>query len=589
MDNILLERLLTNKFTFGFELEGFTRDEDKLKEKLDSIFGSGGDFHNDSSLELENPDNENLKEDEVYVCRSYDNKHEWYITDHELNDKFREDEYDCDKYTVEQWLLNSAHKKPVFASSFEYSSPVLDFIPANIKKIWDFFKENLGREKLMFTTDSCGFHHHISFEGIKGEDAAWIISQLAMDDDAIEMFSHMKHSEDDGRTRDFNFLTSFSSADYLRCLRDYIKQFDFSKIASYLNTDKFTLLNNHANKTLEWRGPRNFLDTESITDIKEFYSQLWKVISWMSKALDKKEINGMSKENYLKGLSETNYAGKNKPLENYPSFKLDENHLLDANTLQLLVEKIENNPMILNSLTKDKRICDQIIQKLFNSSKLRKIIERMDESKISQTIYDLSYKYIPAVMAYKAGEDALYRTSPKTLERLASARYGFDTSTLPDIITYVVPKVNTEILNLLDFTLQENLIKASKYKVASIFATLLYNGSALNIMKKIYENCQDTEILFDFYEKLPEPLKRTEQATAIITKLVLKNPRALKYIDEISPYMLISILGSNSGDGYKEAQVVSQLLDTGKVTKKDIDSARSYFTRWYKHNFDDEL
>ena len=110
------------------------------------------------------------------------------------------------------------------------------------------------------------------------------------------------------------------------------------------------------------------MDTNDINLVKKFYQQLWKVIRLFSQKLDLKEINGMSKENYMKGLAAVN---EGRVFRFYPNFKLNANHLLDDNSLQNLCNKIIENPNILLSLVKDKRICDQVIQKLFNMNKLR--------------------------------------------------------------------------------------------------------------------------------------------------------------------------------------------------------------------------
>lgn len=598
MNDILLERLLTNNFTFGFELEGFTFDYDKLEEKLHETFGYDGVLKDDCSLRANYADNKfnekgKLESGKIIVYKNPDiNDGDWIITDNNLENEFWESR---DYHLVSQEENITAFLKekgltPVFVRAFEYASPVLEFIPTNIKKIWDFFKENQGKDKLIFTNDSCGFHHHISWKGISGEDAAWVLSQIAYDKDAMELLSKMKHSEDDGREYDFDFVTEYSALDDLEYVRDGIENFDFNMIAKHLNTDKFSILNNHSQKTLEWRGPRDFLDTESMTDIKNFYSQLWKVITMISKELDKKEINGMSKANYLKGLAETDYAGANQPLGNYPAFQLTADHLLDDKTLNLIVNKIlTKDKNILISLTRDKRVCDQVIQKLFNKSELRKVIEGLGDN-IPQIIYDLAYKYIPAVMAYKASEDALYRTSEKTLKRLVSTRYGIDISKLPEIIEYIVPKINTQLFATKGFnhTLRWDIIIKTNFKLAKYFIPFESNNEIIEIFGDMNEQVRNKEMVLEYYEAMPEALKEMQEIKSEIVKLVYQYPNALKYIDEITPYMIISLLGRGMHNG-DEDSVTNALLNSGKVTPKDIESAKAYFTRYYKHSFNDEI
>ena len=586
-ENILLERLLTNKFTFGFELEGFCRDEklQKFQEELDTTFGKGGNFHDDCSLELTGITSDNqgnaIDNDEVIV--RYTNG-EYFIGDSALQYEWYDSDYNRSEQEDLESFLNEQNMNPIYTTSFEYSSPVLDFTPANIKKIWEFMERNLGANKTFFTNASCGFHHHISFEGITGEDAAWILSQIAMDDKAIDLLDHLEDEKNSYGINKYIFSSDYSKDGYLVELRNAIKEFDFEKIVSYLNTDKFSLLNNHRNKTLEWRGPREFMDTNDINLVKKFYQQLWKVIRLFSQKLDLKEINGMSKENYMKGLAAVN---EGRVFRFYPNFKLNANHLLDDNSLQNLCNKIIENPNILLSLVKDKRICDQVIQKLFSMNKLRKTIEMIDENKISQTIYDLAYKYIPAVMAYKASEDALFRTSMRTILRLKDTRYGIDSSALPDIINYVVPKVNKELFNTDDFqySYKLDLIQKSRYKLAAYLIDTLSEGQIDDLMGRIFSfHDMPKEDLCKFIESVPDSVKNTKTFADNIAIEVLKRPYLIKYIDEMSPYMLVSIMAKASSNNRTE-EVRQELLASGKVNEREIDQAANYLVRFYKHDF----
>lgn len=586
-ENILLERLLTNKFTFGFELEGFCRDEklQKFQEELDTTFGKGGNFHDDCSLELTGITSDNqgnaIDNDEVIV--RYTNG-EYFIGDSALQEEWYDSDYNRSEQEDLESFLNEQNMKPIYTTSFEYSSPVLDFTPANIKKIWEFMERNLGANKTFFTNASCGFHHHISFEGITGEDAAWILSQIAMDDKAIDLLDHLEDEKNSYGINKYIFSSDYSKDGYLVELRNAIKEFDFEKIVSYLNTDKFSLLNNHRNKTLEWRGPREFMDTNDINLVKKFYQQLWKVIRLFSQKLDLKEINGMSKENYMKGLAAVN---EGRVFRFYPNFKLNANHLLDDNSLQNLCNKIIENPNILLSLVKDKRICDQVIQKLFNMNKLRKTIEMIDENKISQTIYDLAYKYIPAVMAYKASEDALFRTSMRTILRLKDTRYGINSAALPDIINYVVPKVNKELFNTDDFqySYKLDLIQKSRYKLASYLIDTLSESQIDDLMGRVFSfHDMPKEDLCKFIESVPDSVKNTKTFADNIAIEVLKRPYLIKYIDEMSPYMLVSIMAKASSNNRTE-EVRQELLASGKVNEREIDQAANYLVRFYKHDF----
>ena len=273
-----------------------------------------------------------------------------------------------------------------FRTTFEYASPVLQFNPATIQKVINFLDDGMNTNDLFYTNDSCGFHHHISFEGMTGEDAAWIVSQLALDNDARKMFANFNDvaNKDDTGIENYNFITTWSEERYLYDLADAINNFDFAEIRKQLNTDKFSILNVHSNKTLEWRGPRNFLQSKNRKTIINFYKHLWKIINWMTLALDKKEINGMKKELFLKNLIIDNNF---QPINNFPSFKVDKNGLLSDETVNKLVEKCSQNPTVLITLSQKKRSLDQVIQKLFNTSKLGKTLADLSEKSWCTWLY----------------------------------------------------------------------------------------------------------------------------------------------------------------------------------------------------------
>ena len=193
-------------------------------------------------------------------------------------------------------------------------------------------------------------------------------------------------------------------------------------------------------------------------------------------------------------------------------------------------------------------------------------------------------------MAYKASEDALYRTSEKTLKRLVSTRYGIDISKLPEIIEYIVPKINTQLFATKGFnhTLRWDIIIKTNFKLAKYFIPFESNNEIIEIFGDMNEQVRNKEMVLEYYEAMPEALKEMQEIKSEIVKLVYQYPNALKYIDEITPYMIISLLGRGMHNG-DEDSVTNALLNSGKVTPKDIESAKAYFTRYYKHSFNDEI
>ena len=579
-EEVLLEKKLTTDFTFGFELEAIaygrhdfsdSRSGLAIKNFVNDRLGNGGDFHGDSSLEV------NEEGDVIEYYASEDE--EYYYQNGEAVDM---------DYIEDMGGIDEVE----FRTTFEYASPVLQFNPANIQKVINFLDDGMNMHDLFYTNDTCGFHHHISFEGITGEDAAWIVSQLAMDDDAREMFAKFNDvaNKEDTGIENYNFITAWSSNQYLYDLADAIRNFDFAEIKNKLNTEKYTILNVHNNKTLEWRGPRNFLQTKNRKTIVNFYKQLWKIINWMTLALDKKEINGMKKELFLKNLIIDNDF---RPISNFPSFKVDKNGLMSDETVNKLVEKCQQNPTVLITLSQKKRSLDQVIQKLFNTSKLGKTLTELSEksSIYPQVINDISYKYIPAKMAKLASEDAVYNTSKKTLERLLATRYGISKEELTDIITNLVPRMNTELFSGEDAYYLNKVIYASDFKLIPYCYEMLSDEAKKNVVDSYIgwigqgkeSNFDNIEVMI---EKADEPLK-----SIIINKfssLLTSYPILIKYIDNIDNLTIISIIGKAMKKGNLD-DVKAIMLDSGKITKQQMAEMESYFTKYYKHDLNDEI
>lgn len=580
-EEILLEKKLTTDFTFGFELEAIAYGRQDFSDSRSGLavrnfvnerLGNGGDFHEDSSLEVQEEGN---------VIQ--------YIP-YESGDGYVYDGTEITMADIEEQFGSIDNVE--FRTTFEYASPVLQFNPATIQKVINFLDDGMNTNDLFYTNDSCGFHHHISFEGMTGEDAAWIVSQLALDNDARKMFANFNDvaNKDDTGIENYNFITTWSEERYLYDLADAINNFDFAEIRKQLNTDKFSILNVHSNKTLEWRGPRNFLQSKNRKTIINFYKHLWKIINWMTLALDKKEINGMKKELFLKNLIIDNNF---QPINNFPSFKVDKNGLLSDETVNKLVEKCSKNPTVLITLSQKKRSLDQVIQKLFNTSKLGKTLADLSEksSIYPQVINDISYKYIPAKMAKLASEDAVYNTSKKTLERLLATRYGVSKEELTDIITHLVPKMNTELFAGEDAYYLNKVIYASDFKLIPYCYEMLSDDAKKNVVDSYIgwigqgkeSNFDNIEVMI---EKTDEPLK-----SIIINRfssLLTSYPILIKYIDNIDNLTIISIIGKAMKKGNLD-DVKAIMLDSGKITKQQMAEMESYFTKYYKHDLNDEI
>jgi len=259
-EDIYLEKYLISEFTFGFELEGYSEinedkeDDDypmqKLKEHIDRLFSPAilaniPGFNNES----------NIHED-----GSLDNA--------EYNE-----------------------------FPFEWSSPAFVFNPHNIQLVIKNLKD-LKERGMIRVDDTCGFHIHIGFPKRNNEqDKAlmmlWIIVNLAISDKKI------KGKEALSELLKFNgiefYSDSFAQVEYLDNLSDEIKHYDLTKeeIFEYIKSnvysdEKFVAFRQHPQGTLEWRGPRGFLESrKSISLISKFFiGKLYPFINWISEVLD---------------------------------------------------------------------------------------------------------------------------------------------------------------------------------------------------------------------------------------------------------------------------------------------------------------
>jgi hypothetical protein len=225
-----MTKLLKSKFNIGFELEGIfdyrKYDSDELCDKLDEKLGGCGDIHGDGSVRANEP--------------GY---------------------------------------RP-----FEYSSPIIEFKPRSIKQMIDTL--NSLSDIDVKVNRSCGFHTHISYEGIKFEDLVWFQFYICATGKYKEFLKM-------GRTALYN--RTYAKYTYLESVEKYIKDGYYQWAVGELSTtDKYRVFRIHPQGTLEWRGPRTFLNTPSKKKTMTFIKKLNDVISTIieSKNTDQVIVNG---------------------------------------------------------------------------------------------------------------------------------------------------------------------------------------------------------------------------------------------------------------------------------------------------------
>ena len=264
----MVSKKLHSDFKFGFEFEGFA----KIEKFLGNISNYDYSFNSWDNLECNNlyeSDTRNL----------YENVNSF------INEAFKSSKGRTHYDGSVKGYLNGYQ-------SFEYSSPVFKFTPKNIKMIKDFF--NNMEVNGFGINGTCGFHTHISFPQMSEKDAIWIVSQIAIDEVKSNEFCYFKYNDD---SIDF-YSERYASKSYLESIRKSIKEGNYSMVSSLINSDKYRVLRIHPQGTLEWRGPRNFLNLNN--GINLYINKLSKIIDILSSSLNEKEINGLSKDEFFK-------------------------------------------------------------------------------------------------------------------------------------------------------------------------------------------------------------------------------------------------------------------------------------------------
>jgi hypothetical protein len=150
---------------------------------------------------------------------------------------------------------------------------------------------SLNKLKNFYTNHNSSIHIHISFEHINEKDLFWLVCNIAYNDEILSILS--------GFNDENSFIHNlFSNKDVLNNLREKIIKKDVNSIKSIyydLLSNKLSLLAIRPMfKTLEWRGPRDFLN--NLDKIELFVKNLIKFIDFSKKVFNKNTINGISRK-----------------------------------------------------------------------------------------------------------------------------------------------------------------------------------------------------------------------------------------------------------------------------------------------------
>jgi hypothetical protein len=239
--------------------------------------------------------------------------------------------------------------------TFEWASPVLSFTPQTIKQCITFL-DDLPKYNI-HTNNTCGFHVHMSFPAMSPVDVRWIVFQVALDDTIQETIDGLNDI-------DF-FEMPHALKGYLTDIRkvvegSFTKEEKINRLMKLLNDEKYRTLRIHPQGTLEWRGPRGFLQEYNRQVIKDFFLLLWKFISWITGAVSRTSMAGFTKDDFVRKTFSSwrdEYKRLAATLDSYPK-KI--NLLADDILYRILDEQPEKIEFI------NKKLPEKIQKMLFN-------------------------------------------------------------------------------------------------------------------------------------------------------------------------------------------------------------------------------
>ena len=456
MSEILLEKYLASQFKFGFELEAFLND-------------GWSDY---GSTDYDDEDEENI--------RDYLNE---LISD-EFGLPYKEIEIKGD---------GSLRPSDDEDYPFEWATPTMTFTPQNLKRCIRGLNRLINNRGI-YTNDSCGFHVHLSFPDMSDTDIIWIISQLAVDQEFLSRLTYFKGIE---------FLDEeYANIDFIENIGDYIKSGMYSYVARYFTTEKYRAFHIHSQGTLEWRGPRNFLNKRELQTIKDFFKLLHDFVTWISKATVAKSINGVSKENYFKLVFGENHNMGDTIIKNFSTKKSKE-----AQEKINFVVKNDKYMTLVNLLQK------------YNKNRTPKF------EKLINTFLDLltNYTFYNSDMFLAKTIDELYRQKDEDCLGIVLGKIG-RTYQMKTVLLNCEYETYEYLFKLMYSVMPEEMLQFMKQSMASYYSQKEY----YNKMVKFLENNKDI-FSIDEWQSVFANYKILCKYSQLIDKAEMINEDSLRY------------------------------------------------------------
>lgn len=287
-------------------------------------------------------------------------------------------------------------------NGFEWSSPIIDFTPSKINQLKKMLK-SLKYDDIHIN-DSCGFHTHFSYKGINEEDVLWVVMNIAMNKTYtmwLTQFSYIDTSELFTKYTHIEFSNSrYAEKTFLTDLEDAIYHKRYDAISYLLNMEKYRVLRIHPQGTLEWRGPRGFLEYDDGVDA--YIQKLYQVVGMFQEILEKKTLLGMTRTEWFDKISECMLLGdyeynnvlpirseKQKRHHTYgilgdfrPNYESMDTNLFSrsrnrlVNSSDVVTQQILKNPLLIN-MPSISHLLSTICYNLVGMGKLREVIEQV--------------------------------------------------------------------------------------------------------------------------------------------------------------------------------------------------------------------
>jgi hypothetical protein len=570
-------KVLTSEFTFGFELEGFVANDSHIWNTIVPYNDGYDDEYGDEYVSL----SEETEDVFRYELKNYlDNVFSSNLGKSESNKVSGKSTCHGDGS-----LSTDSNDDLIF----EYSSQIYPCTPIYINSVIKSLAYITSRG--IYTNETCGFHHHLKFPNLDERNMVWIYCNMATDPEFNEKFAKYK--------KYVLYDDDYASYDDLNILGEKIQDENYEGVLAFLNTTKYRVFRIHPQGTLEWRGPRGFLNYGTIA-IKEFYILFLHLIEKIKKYIDSDVLfnTNISKKDFFEKLSK---VAENRDLEfindneyNPQGLNYDTRNknalMLMKKVIALMEEFIQKPNVFLKLLKEENSIISRIFKSIFKNGSyiveaaknllstllqncmmictkygfstptefIELIIQSLKEQGITnQDIYTFLSRNREVLTEY-ADVSILYNCLKYTkdvyamsslLTGLIDKGYPLKISDIEVIIdnnfsTHISSSETDEILKILNHPKFSNAVKQKLFiyyfKVNYIKQSIVYQNQALyKIIKQVFAN---SEIWNDMIIQMAEHKKEfLYYLTPTVNLKKLLNLMSKYYGDNVNQYLNLEI------------------------------------------------